>query len=189
MNTQRLTDMTVLIRQIPNMFRIARQGALVALTQTPADSSNPLGAVPQPAAAEGQGTQPDRVIPGSSPSAVPHPRRVVSRPDGLRELAVRARQAMADPFGPHGVLPDWSDCVDWAPLSATGEYCAAVGPDVVIELLDERDRYRDALTVIADNPCATPAGPMGCDERFGRDGGEWCMSCLARAGLDAQVWG
>lgn len=185
----KITDIGAFMRGVPHLFRVARGGAITAVAEQQARIRSPLGAVSHTAPAEAREAHPGGVIRGISPCAATLPHRDVPRPDRLRELADRARQEMADPFGPHGVLPDWSDCVEWTPLSATGDYCAAVGPDVIVALLDERDRYRDALTVIADNPCATLAGPMGCDERIGTLGPEWCSYCRARAALDAEVRG
>lgn len=182
MNTpNKLAGVTTAARAYLELYKLARRAAITAVSQQRSDPPNPLGAVSHTAPAEGQGAHPGGVIRGSSPCATTPPRRDVSLPDGLRELAVRARWEMLDPWG----IPDG----DGTAGNATAAYRAAAGPDIVIDLLDEHARYRDALTVIADNPCSTPAGPMSCAERFVRDGGEWCMSCLARAGLDAQVWG
>lgn len=180
----RLAELSALIREAPELFRVARQGAICAVVQQPVDSSSPLGAVHTLAAAEGQGAHPGGVIRGRAPCAASHPHRDVSRSNGLRELAERARQETFEPGYPYDARGDWSGCVEGMLGGATGEYCAALGPDVLDALLDERDRYRDALYVIADNPCATPAGPMGCEERSGALGGEWCSYCLARAALD-----
>lgn len=190
MNTrQKLTEMKALraLPELYSMYRVARRGAIAALAQQQPEPLDPLGTVSHTAPAEGEGAQPGGVIRGKSPCATTPPRRVVSYPDQLRDLAACARRETLAQWATYGGSADWSGNIGTALGGATGEYVAAVGPDVVDALLDERDRYHDALTVIADNPCSSPAGPMGCADRVGRDDGEWCSYCLARAVLNPQV--